>query len=155
MMIRRAEIKDMATVNALLEQVNRIHHEGRPDLFRLARKYTDEQLAEIFADDTRPVFVATDEADAVLGYVFCIMEEIKDDPMRVAMKSVYIDDLCVDEKVRGQNVGKTLYEYVKAFAKEQGCYHVTLNVWTINPVARAFYGHLGMTPLKTVMEEVL
>ena len=33
---------------------------------------------------------------------------------------MYIDDLCVDETLRGQHVGKQLYDYVLAFAKENG-----------------------------------
>ena len=41
----------------------------RPDLFKNGgRKYTDEELAAILADDTRPVLAAVDENDRLLGY---------------------------------------------------------------------------------------
>ena len=55
------------------------------------------------------------------------------------IKTLYIDDICVDEKARGQGVGRTLYDAVIAFAKESGCYNVTLNVWTCNEGALKFY----------------
>ena len=155
MEIRRATAKDLDGVGALLRQVNRIHHEGRPDIFHPGRKYDDDTLLQIFRDDRRPVFVATDGEDKVLGYAFCIMEETKGDVMLADMKSLYIDDLCVSEEARGTGIGKELYDHVRHFAKEQGCYHITLNVWTINPGAHAFYERMGMQPLKTVMEDIL
>ncbi|MBQ8184960.1 MAG: GNAT family N-acetyltransferase, partial [Lachnospiraceae bacterium] len=73
MNIRRAETKDMEGINRLLHQVLMVHHNGRPDLFKAnAKKYTDAELAEIIADNARPIFVGTDEAGEVLGYAFCV-----------------------------------------------------------------------------------
>ena len=69
--------------------------------------------------------------------------------------TLYIDDICVDEKARGKHIGKALFEYVKAFAKEKGCYNITLHVWECNPGAVAFYKALGMKPQFTSMEMVL
>ena len=51
MLIRRAQEKDIPAIHDLLLQVLRVHHEGRPDLFKPeARKYTDDQLREILKD---------------------------------------------------------------------------------------------------------
>ena len=44
------------------------------------------------------------------------------------IKTLYIDDLCVDENVRGKSIGKQLFEHVKSYAKEIECYNITLNV---------------------------
>ena len=68
---------------------------------------------------------------------------------------LYIDDLVVDETVRGQHVGTALFEHVKDWAREQGFYNVTLNVWECNPGARAFYEAMGMRVMKTEMEAIL
>lgn len=156
MQIRRAEQKDLEGINHLLYQVLTVHHNGRPDLFRAnVKKYTDEQLLEIIADDERPIFVGVDEADHVLGYAFCIFEHHKNDNVLTPIKTLYIDDLCVDETLRGQHVGSRIYEHVLAFAKESGCYNVTLNVWECNPSARKFYDSMGLVPYKTGMEKIL
>lgn len=157
MAIRRAEVRDTEDVLKLLVQVNMVHHTGRPDIFDgPATKYTREELAAIFADEERPVFVLTDEKDTrVLGYAFCMIEQHLDDHILTPIKTLYLDDLCVDEEARGQKVGSRLYGHVLDYARSIGCYHVTLNVWECNPSARKFYEAQGMSVLKTAMEQIL
>ena len=154
--IRRARECDMKDINRLLVQVNMVHHQGRPDLFRAGKKkYTDEQLRELIHDDSRPIFVAVDDQERVLGYAFCIFQQHLDDNILTDILTLYIDDLCVDETIRGQHIGKSLYEAVLAFARESGCYNVTLNVWTLNEGAMKFYEKCGLKPQKVGMETIL
>lgn len=156
MIIRRAETKDMPGIDKLLCQVLEVHHKGRPDLFKPnAKKYTDSQLEEIIKDDMRPIFCAVDDSGNVLGYAFCMFQQHIDDNILTDIKTIYIDDLCVDETIRGQHIGKSLYEYVLDFAKKQGCYNVTLNVWACNESAMKFYEKCGLKPQKVGMEVIL
>lgn len=156
MVIRRAQQQDLERINELLMQVCLVHHRGRPDLFRYGqKKYTDAQLAEIIQDDNRPVFVAVDEKNKVLGYAFCIFKQFLNHNIMTDIKTLYIDDLCVDEALRGQHIGKTLYEEVLKFAKAEGCYNVTLNVWSCNESAQKFYESCGLKPQKVGMETIL
>lgn len=156
MEIRRAKEQDMDGINELLRQVCLVHHRGRPDLFKYgARKYTDEQLRAIIHDDMRPIFTAVDEGERVLGYAFCIFQQHLDDNILTDIRTLYIDDLCVDEKIRGQHIGRRLYEAVLAFAREQACYNVTLNVWSLNEAAMKFYQACGLKPQKVGMETIL
>lgn len=156
MNIRRAEQKDMTGINNLLNQVLMVHHEGRPDLFKAnVKKYTDEELAVIIEDGSKPIFVGVDEDDNVLGYAFCIFQQHIGNNILTDIKTLYIDDLCVDEKLRGMHIGKQIYEYVVAYAKEQGCYNLTLNVWSCNESAMKFYEHCGLVPQKVGMETIL
>ena len=153
-MIRRAETRDIPEVMRLLEQVDRVHHQGRPDLFRLGTKYGPEELAEIFADDARPVFVLP-EGERVLGYAFCVHQRHTGDRILTDIRTLYIDALCVDEERRGQGIGTRLYRHVLDYAREQGCYNVTLNVWSLNAPALAFYEKCGLRPQKIGMETIL
>ena len=106
-----------------------MHATGRPDLFvKGSRKYTDEQLKELLQDEKRPV------------------------PSHVPMKTLYVDDLCVEKEARGRNVGRELYEYACAYAKALGCYNLTLNVWALNDGAQHFYEKMGMKVQKIGME---
>ena len=156
MIIRRAQEKDMPDILRLLSQVLEVHHEGRPDLFKGGvRKYTDNELAELIKDDTKPIFVGVDEAERVLGYAFCVFVQHINNNILTDIKTLYIDDLCVDEEIRGQHVGKQLYEYVLGFAREQRCYNVTLNVWALNEGAMKFYEACGLVPQKIGMEKIL
>ncbi|WP_318709264.1 GNAT family N-acetyltransferase [Candidatus Acetatifactor stercoripullorum] len=156
MEIRRAQEKDMEDINRLLLQVCLVHHKGRPDLFKYgAKKYTDQQLKDLIADDGRPIFVATDENGRVLGYAFCVFQQYPDNNILTDIKTLYIDDLCVDETLRGRHIGRSLYDYVLNYAKESGCYNVTLNVWSCNQGAMKFYESCGLKPQKTGMEVIL
>ena len=149
--IRKAEERDLEAVNRLLRQVLKVHHDGRPDLFMAeGKKYTDDELLAIFANPETPVFVYEKDG-AVLGYVFCALIKQASGSLR-PLTTLYIDDLCVDEKARGLHIGRTLFEYVKEFAREIGCYNITLHVWECNPGAKAFYTALGMEPQYTSME---
>lgn len=155
MEIRRAKKEDLSGVNSLLYQVLDVHHKGRPDLFYGGvKKYTDEEILEIFKDETRPVFVAV-EGERVLGYAFCMLQQVKDSHILTDIKTLYLDDLCVDGSCRGTGVGKALFAYVKDFAKNSGCYNLTLNVWSCNTGAMAFYEKCGLLPQKVGMECIL
>lgn len=156
MKIRHAKLKDADRVIALLQQVLELHARIRPDIFLSGTtKHTREELAGIFADEKTPVYVAVDDADEVMGYAFCEMKEPVISNNRVPFRALHLDDLCVDERYRGQHIGKALYEHVLQQAKEAGCYEITLNVWEGNDAARAFYENLGMRVKLTQMEQVL
>ena len=155
MKIERARKEHIDGIMHLLRQVLMVHHKGRPDLFRPhTTKYTPDELETMLGDDSRPIFVGVDEQGKVQGYAFCIMEQAEGHAL-VPVKTLYLDDLCVDEPCRGQHVGQQIYAYVLQFAREQGCYNLTLNVWDCNPAAQKFYAAQGLKPLKTYLEAIL
>ena len=153
-MIRRAEIKDIPGIISLLHQVNMVHHVLRPDLFKpYTTKYNEQELEALIGDDSKPIFVFDD--GAILGHAFCMITEVKGDKLLQDIKTMYIDDICVDENARGKHVGKALYEYVRDYAQSIGCNNITLNVWDGNDAALNFYRNMGMKVQKTTMEIIL
>ena len=155
-MIRKAEKKDIPRLIELLYQVDMVHYSGRPDIFKgPATKYDAEQLEALLADDTSPIFVYVDDEDIPLGHAFCVHKRHTKNRVLTDIKTLYIDDICVDEKVRGRHIGKALYDHIIGYAKANGFYNVTLNVWTFNPAAIKFYEAMGMAPQKLGMEKIL
>ncbi len=153
--IRRATEQDLPAISKLLFQVHKVHSDVRPDLFKVgAKKYTDEEVSAILKNENTPVFVA-EENGQVLGYAFCVHQEMLGKRSMQEVKTLYIDDLCVDEEARGKHVGTALYEHVLHFAKENGYYNVTLNVWADNKKAVGFYEKLGLHVQKIGMEKIL
>ena len=153
-MIRKAEKKDIPELINLLYQVDAVHNGIRPDLFKgNTAKYNEQELEEILKDDSKPIFVYDD--GKILGHAFCQINEVKNHRLLQDAKTLYIDDICVDEQSRGRHIGKALYEYVRDYAKSIGCHNITLNVWEGNDSAYNFYKRMGMHIQKTGMETIL
>ena len=153
-MIRKAEKRDIPGLMRLLHQVGGVHSGIRPDLFKAnTTKYNEQELEVLLEEDNKPIFVYVD--GEVLGHAFCQITEVKDHQLLQDAKTLYIDDICVDEAARGKHVGKALYEFVRDYAKSIGCYNITLNVWEGNDPAQHFYQSMGMQVQKTGMEIIL
>ena len=145
MIIRKAEEKDIPRIIELLGQVLQIHADIRPDIF----------IPGTIKNEKNPIYVAANEADICVGYAFCQLREQPFSNNMVPFKSLFIDDLCVDQQARGQHIGERLFEHVKNEAKQKGCYEVTLNVWTGNISAEKFYEKMGMKTKEKQMEYIL
>ena len=155
MEIRFAMAQDVPGMIKLLQQVGKVHHEGRPDLFRAnAQKYSPSQLLGMLDKQDAPLFVAVEEGK-VLGYGICQMEVFHQHSVMKDRLTLYIDDLCVLEEYRGQHIGTAIYQHILEYAKYRGCYNVTLNVWCCNESAMKFYESLGMKSQKIGMEAIL
>lgn len=153
--IRTAGEGDIPALDRLLFQVHKIHSDVRPDIFKAgAKKYTDDELSAILSNEKTPVFVA-EVAGSVAGYAFCVHKQLLDNNNMTDIKTLYIDDLCVDAELRGRHIGKALYDYVLSYAKQNGFYNVTLNVWADNKSAVRFYESIGMRVQKIGMEKIL
>ena len=150
-MIRKANTEDIKALTKLLYQADAVHNGIRPDLFKSdAPKYNDQELEAIINDNSKPIFVYDD--GEVVGHAFCQIIEVKNHRLLQDIKTLYIDDICVDEAVRGKHIGKALFEYVRGYARSIGCNNITLNVWEGNDSAMAFYKNMGMKVQKTGME---
>lgn len=156
-MIRLAKEEDIPRLQELLGQILIVHHQVRPDIFKSdGSKFTDAELEAVINDLNRPIFVYEDENGCILGHLFMVIQDISEnDGPQKAHKSLFIDDLCVDKEARGQKIGEKLYQFALDYAKEQGCYNVTLHVWNDNAGALRFYERLGMRPRYTEMETIL
>lgn len=153
-MIRRAEQADIPVLNRLLQQILQVHHVARPDIFKAeGQKFTTSQLEELLKNEDKPVFVYEKNGE-ILGHLFCEIGQA-DGHVLEPVKTLFIDDLYVDQAARGQAIGQQLMDFARAYAKEIGCHNLTLDVWNDNAGATRFYERLGMTPQKTRMEMIL
>jgi len=155
MNIVRAETRHIPGMLRLLRQVGQVHHEIRPDIFRDgALKYDTAALETLVLDKNKPIFIG-EEQGQVVGYCFCVLKDYRGSGVQTDRVELYIDDLCVEESLRGQGIATALYRYVKAFAREMGCSHISLNVWCGNDGAQQFYEKMGMRPRHIMMEQPL
>ena len=156
MSIRLAQPKDIPDLLRLLEQILSVHHQARPDIFKgSGGKYSEEELEKLMEQDKTPIFVYENEDGQILGHLFVTIKEVSDNPVLHPIKTLFIEDLCVEQAARGQKIGDQLYQFAVSYAKEIGCYNLTLNVWNDNEGALRFYQRQGMKPQETVMETII
>ncbi|NQG97210.1 GNAT family N-acetyltransferase [Streptococcus suis] len=153
-MIRLARQTDIPVLINLLQDILQVHHQARPDIFRSSgQKFSEEDLKELLDNPAKPIFVY--EVDGqVVGHLFCELRTATGNVLE-PVKNLFIDDLCVASAARGQKIGEQLYDFALSYAKEQGCYYLTLDVWADNSGAVRFYERLGMKPQKFRMEQII
>ena len=155
MPIRKAQVCDIPALQELLQQILLVHHQARPDIFKAkGSKFSNEELEKFLGQKSTPIFVFESESGESLGHLFCSIKEPVS-PVLNPIKTLFIEDLCVDEKARGQNVGEQLYRFAEDYARKIDCYNLTLNVWNDNVGALRFYERLGLQAQETVMEKIL
>lgn len=153
-MIRPATPGDIPVLVALLRQILLVHHKARPDLFRpTGQKYDEKALSEILKDPGKPIFVYEEEG-SVLGYIMC-QEQFFCSDTQFPVKTLYVDDLCVDQGAQHRGIGRKLFEYARNYAAQNGFYNLTLHSWEGNPGAMAFYRSLGLKTQYTSFELIL
>jgi GNAT superfamily N-acetyltransferase len=154
MKIRFAQEKDIERINELLVQIGGIHHKARPDIFNPATpKFNRDELLGILDSANKFIFVAVDDNDVVQGHLFCHIRESDGQGVVAKIKTMWIEDLCVDENIRSKGIGSQLFDVVEKFAKEQQCDSITLNVWQFNEGAKVFYEKKGMSIQRTTLEK--
>lgn len=155
MEIRFATPQDVFDILTLLRQAGQANYKDRPDILRSGtQKYGASQLLNMLNNPAAPIFVAVEEGK-VLGYCFCQITEHRQDPVMKDHITLSIDDLCVEETVRGKHIGTQLYQAVCQYARQRHCYSITLNVWACNTSAVKFYEAMGLKIQKIGMEAIL
>lgn len=83
-------------------------------------------------------FVAVTDDNRIIGYAICFFAYFT-----WSGRSLYLDDLFVQEACRGQQVGKRLLAAVVEFAKGEHCKKVRWQVSSWNTPAQEFYKKFG------------
>ena len=150
--VRFAGEGDLERVNELRRQVNELHVEGRPDVFRPG--FCDElrdYVYEIFGDPQKKIVVA-EESGSVCG--FAVLNHIvrPENPFMFERDYLDIDEFGVDEQARRRGVASAMVRFIRDWAKEQGFRRLELNMWEFNSDALAFYEAAGFTTYRRYME---
>ena len=154
--IRNAVQADNMKIRPLQDQIARLHHEGKPNLFKLEPRYhSEEAFAKMLADPERFIFIAEDETGRVVGYAFAFVMHVRNHPTYIDFDRFYIDDICVAEDSRRMGIGRRLFEICRKAADETDCAVLDLGVFGFNKDAIAFYEACGMTEQQRRMEIIL
>ena len=155
MNIRFAREEDLDQVNVLRKQVNDLHVEGKPDVFKPG--FSDElrnYIHVIFADPEQKIVVAEDNGEicgfAVLHHIFK-----PENPFMYVRDFLDIDEFAVDTNHRRQGIASGMITFIRDWAKAQGFKRLELNMWEFNQSALAFYEAAGFETFRRYMEMML
>lgn len=147
--IRPAARKDYEAVTQIMGQVQALHADWRPDIYRPVEKiFSKEEYEQLLEKDT--VWVA--EAASRVCAVLILTERVAAAPTQVPRRILFVDSLAVDEPMRGQGIGARLMRQAVQTAREQGYDGIELQVNARNTHAKAFYEGLGFTDKSIHME---
>lgn len=149
MMIRIAHKEDYEQVEAIMKEVQALHIEWRPDIYRcvetvLDRAYFEEEI------ENEEVFVAELEG-SVVGVMEIKYRHISG-PQHVNRTVLFIDTMAVKEGYRGCGIGKAFFELLKEMKREKNLDGIELQVNARNEAAYKMYRKCGFTEKSINME---
>ena len=120
MEIRFAREDELDRVNELRKQVNDLHVEGKPDVFKAG--FNDElynHIYDIWNDPEQEIVVA--DADGIICG-FAVVHHIykAENPFMFERDFIDVDEFCVDERFRRQGIATEIITFIKDYTKEKG-----------------------------------
>lgn len=148
--IRFAEEKDYNQVEKIMKQVQKMHTEWRPDIYKNVEILLPLDMYMDYVNN-RELIIATLDSGDVVGILIYFTRNISGGPM-VDRKVMFIDSMGVDEHYRGQGIGRELFAFVQNICEEQDYDGLELQVNAKNIAAKKMYEKYGFTEKSVNME---
>ena len=144
MNIRQAVLSDSLLLSSLCVDVQRLHAENHPDLFKmpLGDDFAVTFFEELLVDPTTRIFVAEEDQRAV-GYIFCKWLERPESVFTYPNRFLQVEHISVSPEVQRQGVGAALLKRVEQLAWEIGVTKIQLDSWSFNTEAHTFFEKNG------------
>ena len=147
--VRLPRLQDYERVSQIMDQVQQLHVEWRPDVYKPASPLITMDMFEAILKDGN-WYVA--EADGVVVGILELMKRHVESPAQVTKDVLFISTMAIDEKYRGKGIGHLFFEKVKQLKKEKGYDTIELQVNAKNRLAYEMYRKYGFTEKSINME---
>ncbi|MGM9924259.1 MAG: GNAT family N-acetyltransferase [Bacillus sp. (in: firmicutes)] len=152
MRIRKGVHGDYLAVAGLFRQVQDLHANRRPDIFKKAEEALPEEEFGLYVDSADAFICVAEQDGSVVGVGVMMIHEIPDDEIRTGRTVAYIDALCVDSLYRQQRIGESIFKAMRDEAALRNATSLELDVGTFNKAAIRFYEKMGMNVKSYAME---
>lgn len=147
--IRPIKPQDYGRVSYIMDQVQQLHVDWRPDVYKqVSPLITREMYEEILKENNW--YVA--EADGRVAGVLELMKRHVEGPAQVTKDILYISTMAVDKEYRGKGIGHKFFEKVRQIKEENGYDTIELQVNARNTKAYEMYKNYGFTEKSINME---
>ena len=147
--VRLPRLQDYERVSQIMDQVQQLHVEWRPDVYKPASPLITMEMFEAILKDGN-WYVA--EADGVVVGILELMKRHVESPAQVTKDVLFISTMAIDEKYRGKGIGHLFFEKVKQLKQEKGYDTIELQVNAKNRLAYEMYRKYGFTEKSINME---
>ena len=144
MKTRKAIATDRLLLSSLCVDVQRLHAENHPDIFKLPQSddFVTSFFDEMLADPMISIFIAEND-EGPLGYILCKLIERPENPFTFAMRYLLVDQVSVRPEEQGKGIGAALLKQAEVLARELNVSRIQLDSWGFNTEAHGFFEKLG------------
>ena len=144
MKIRQAISSDSLLLSSLCMDVQRLHAENHPDIFKMPQSddFAVTFFDEMIVDITIRIFIAEENGRAI-GYIFCKLFERPEGPFTYTNRFLQIEHIAVHPNAQRRGVGTALMNQADKLARELGVSKIQLDSWDFNTKAHTFFEGLG------------
>lgn len=147
--IRHAKIEDYEDVEKIMRQVQQMHIDWRPDLYKMGRIMFPYEMYLNAVE--KHCFIVAEEEKKVVGFLFYEVIHIENDN-QVARNVLYVDSMGIEETYRRRGIGHLLFDYVREIKKSGKIDQIELQVNSMNQNARKMYEKYGFREKAVIME---
>jgi ribosomal protein S18 acetylase RimI-like enzyme len=142
--LREATIDDFDGICEVLEEVDVLHCQALPHIFRTTEKPVRSKayISERTVGGNEAFWVA-ENGNRIMGVLHISIEEAPDLPIIVPRRYGKIHTLAVRQDYRRLGIGRSLMKKAHDWAMEKGITQLELTVWEFNKGAIAFYEEFG------------
>ena len=137
--------KDALLLAKLNHDVQKLHHEIEPEIFKAYSEENMKSLFEdIFSNNNAVAYVAKIENEPA-GYILFSEVQKEETYFRNSYSIVYIDQICVESRFKRKGVGKALVNFAKKYAKDRGITRLEMDYWSKNKFSGEFFRSQGFS----------
>jgi GNAT superfamily N-acetyltransferase len=153
--IRPASPADYEATCALFDELDALHREQLPRLFRASagRPRSQAYFDELLSTQSSSVLLAA--VPDIVGLATVRLQRAPDFAVFIPQQWGVIDDIVVLPSWRRRGIGARLARAAENWARERGAAWLELGVYHFNTEARAFYEALGYLPISTKLRRSL
>ena len=150
-MIRNGTMQDYEQVNLLRKEVNDLHVQGQPDIFKPGFCKEMQEYLKEFIDSQDKQLIVCEKDGQICGYAMLEFICKPETAYRYALEYIEVGELGVSKNYQKQGIGKQLMQEVKNIAQQRKIKKIELNMWSFNDNALNFYEKLGFNTYRRHM----
>ncbi|MBW2410321.1 MAG: GNAT family N-acetyltransferase [Deltaproteobacteria bacterium] len=152
MKLRPATKEDYDILFELFCEIQTLHYETRPDIFRPAKK--DQLFFDYFdrviESGNHHLMMGFDD-DKAFGYIYYVINHLPQNIYRPEKRVIYINHILVTKGYQGRGLGRALINHVRDIARKETIKEIGLDVWAFNEKAIGFFKKQGFSAYNQVM----